>query len=67
MGMDNGFTENQIFSMADQFDSGLGSPKVMRSLSPKERFSHVENEPEQVPLSAFENHVKFFEDRNRNI
>ena len=37
MEVDNGFTENQIFNIANGYEDnvrGLGSPKGMRSLSP---------------------------------
>ena len=69
MAFGNDFAENEIFGLAGQCPdnmSGLGSPRAMRSLSPKQRFSqdvHHEHQPSQLPqLINFENSAKFFED-----
>ena len=57
MEIEDCFTENQIFSMGSPFQASmaaLGSPKGMRSLSPKERYSQ-DVQQDQIPLCSFQN------------
>ena len=62
MAFSNDFTENEIFGLAGQCPEnmgGLGSPRCLRSLSPKQRFStdvHHVHQPCNLPeFVNFEN------------